>query len=283
MKKTRVIVLAALVCAVGLITAPASAAFTSLQTAVSSAVVSVGGSPTVSFSLALRVLTSTTTPKTIIDWGAVNAGTGWKVSSTTIMLDYSVTNGAGGIQLYTNNKSAGGTTLYPRFFDPTTDPNPNDIANHNLDSNPAGLLWSSGLATSSRTLSMAWTIKTSTKVVELSDPVNGLGASDPTSGPISGYNNRFQWVFMRDKQTPAIDFNGNGTWPDPGTGEDAFVDGEAGSTIADSNGVHYGQAPTEFTGPNTGRAWIYLQASFNTALAGATYRTNTVTVESFTE
>lgn len=172
-----------------------------------------------------------------------------------------------GIIIYTDNLNP---LAQPRFVDITPG------VSTNADSNPAGmLLVTPGQPTSSVHLPLAWSIKDSTSAAP--------PAFDPTLscpsylGPAEAY----QWFFMKDKNTPALDGNSDGDT------SDLCVDGDAFSTppedyvrVRKSPGqLHTGQGDTyvdSFT-PD----YIYIEGDFTGAAAQAAYQTSLLTIEFF--
>lgn len=184
-----------------------------------------------------------------VGWTGITPGvTQWDMSDQYLELVSTITAATGGIQIYTDNRGVGADPLFQL----------------GISSNPAGLVH---VQNSSDTLRMAWSIKGSTKVL-----VTEIGAADPNTGPTSGVNNKFQWLFMKDKGTPNI----------PAEGTTLFVDGEDFVTVKDTRGIHFGQSSLEFGGDSS-PDFIYLEANFTTAVTPATYRTKTLRVEGFTE
>jgi len=228
--------------------AKSSWAFTGGETLASSATVTVGGSQTASFTLALK---NDNAPfganQSSITWTAV-VGSTWAIANQFIALNSTVTDNGGGIEIYTDNENA---TAVPKYVGPG-------------GTDPSGLVEASAGLT---TLSVAWNINDSTQTVN-----STLDPSDPNTGPATGPGNRFQWLFMLDRNTPAIA-------PNP-----AFSDGEQYVTMIKTTGWQ-GDAGSyyAFPGGNSGaNSYVYLEANFGTAGAGATYATNKLTVEAFT-
>jgi hypothetical protein len=226
----------------------------------STATVTVGGTSTATFTLDLRdtsaPLTDTNPPQ--ITWSGVLAGTtGWKIANQLLLLNATVTDAGGGIEIYTNNTIASASPRYTPTVTPAT--------------NPAGLVAGDGVSA----VSMAWSIKASSKVVEGGPALTGLGASDPNSGPITGRDNKFQWLFFKDRAS--VD--------DPATTtiDESFADGQKFVTMINVVGLHFGQADDEFGIHTDGaNSFVYLQANFGPAGAGVTYGTNKLIVHGFT-
>jgi hypothetical protein len=203
--------------------------------------------------------------RSTVTWSGVSVpSTGWKIADRCFLITSTITDPGGGIQIYTRNKEA---DAVPQFVDPT----PGDTTNG--DSNPAGLLKGNTASTTTVTLPLAWTIKSSTRTLECGTDQTGVGAADPNTGPTgSVYNNKFQWKFFKDRATPTI----------PSTGATAFVDGEPYVTMINVVGIHYGQDNTEFaTAAADKKSFVYIEANFAGAAAQQAYQTTTMTVESF--
>ena len=273
--KTRIAIISAAIIGVMTLTSTSYAAFASVKTEVRTASVNVGGASVVDFTLNLRpVVNPVASPDSPeVTWSGVSAGSTWKIADVLLMVNATITDLAGGIQIYTDNR---GTGANPTHVDLTP------AISTNTDSNPAGLLLDDGSGTASRRLDLAWSVKDAVKTIDGTNPATGIIAADPNTGPDTGTGNRFQWLFMKDKNTPAIDFDGNGAVGDPGDGT-AFVNGEDFATVFNVDGIHFGQAPTEFgIHPDGQNAFIYLQANFATALPGLSYKTNKLTLEAYT-
>lgn len=226
-------------------------AFTSVQTAVVTAAATTAGTKTASFTLSLHPVASTATTATQIGWSGALPGGTWKIADQVMQLIWNVTDIAGGIQIYTDNNNAASN---PRFVDPT----PAD--NTNSDSNPAGLVM---VGNTSQVLPVAWSIKTGTATVG-----GNLVPADPTN---TLDLNSFQWLYMADKNTPAI----------PSTNTSAFVNADPFVTAIKQSGVHGAQGPTQFFADPDKHSFVYMQANFATAAAQSSYQTNRLTVEAF--
>lgn len=237
-------------------------AFKSVARSTVTAQVTTGGAKIANVSVKIR---NTSAPfgadQAAINWTGVSVpyAPGWKVADQFLLLVATVTDVNGGVQIYTRNMD---NDALPKFVDPT----PGDTSN--ADSNPAGLLMGT-VGTTSSVLPMAWSIKTASATIGAD-----LVAADPNSGPETGAGNRYQWLFMSDKNTPAI----------PSTNTTAFSNGAEFVTAINGTGVHSAQGPAGFFAhPNGANSFVYLQASFSQAAAQQSYRTTTLTVESFIE
>lgn len=209
-------------------------------------------------------------PATEFSWNVnipVASGSEWKLSDQYIKLEVqNITDEQWGLQIYTNNADP---AAQPRFVDPT--PNPNDAG-----SDPAGLLYDNAGAPTGMTLPLAWSIKD--LVTQVPTPADPNNAANPDS---------FQWFFFKDRNTPNIDLNNNGTFGDPGE-PTQFVDGEDFITVRmNQNGTgasHFVQGdPGQGYFPTMSPEYLFLQANFFNAGAQSTYRTNTITFEFFVD
>ena len=274
MKKQR-IALVAIAAAMFAASAP-SWAFQSVGISTVTAGMHTNGSKVARFTLSIRDTSNPFgTSRSSITWSGVDPlSTGWKIADQLVVMNSTVTDVGGGIQIYTDNTAADAT---PKFVDPTP------AISSNTDSAAAGLL--EGLSgTTSKVLPMAWSIKGSTKVVEGGTSATGIGATDPNTGATTGSNNKYQWLFVTDKyNTLGIDFDGNGVI-DPNTGDAApFVNGAPFIVMRNSVGVHNTQDPNDFGGGvGQGKdAYVYFQANFATAAAQQNYQTTTLRFEAF--
>ncbi len=258
----------------GVMAAP-SWAFQSVKITTITAVAQVGGQRVADFNLAIR---NTNAPfganLSSVTWSAINPpSTQWKMSDTLLVINSTVTDAAGGIKIYTDNTHP---SAIPRFTDPTTNA-------FNIDSLASGLLNASAATTSAPGLSLAWTIKTSTRIVEGGTDLTGVGAADPNTGPGTAvFNNRFQWLFNTDKYNWAlgVDRNGNGTL-DPADDQPQALDAPY-VTMINLVGIHFGQANNEFGAhPDGSNSFVYLQADFRNALVQTLYGTSALRVEAY--
>jgi len=153
-----------------------SFALTLGPTFVSSATVTVGGTPTLNLSIDLRDVSNplTDTNPAQITWSGANAGGFWKIADQCMLMTATVTYGTGGVQILTNNKIADGTFQYSGV------------------GNPAGLVSASG----TQALSMAWSLKLTTATVGTT-----VLPQDPNAGDTTGFDNSAQWTFMQDRDT----------------------------------------------------------------------------------
>lgn len=283
--KTRLAVIGLALGLVAGFSAHSQAAFTTRGTQVRTAKVLTGGTAAVSFTLQIRTVGNTAVSASSVTWSGVTAGaTNWKIADHVLWVNSALTTLNSGIQIYTENRRTTAPVAFPRHVPPTS-------VSTAPTSNSAGLLFNDGSGTTTMApLPVAWSIKDSTKVVELADLNRGIGATDPGTGSTSGYNNKYQWLYFKDKaNTAGTDYNGDGDALDAGDGA-PYVDGQPYITILQQPaasdpavGMHYGQADTEFAGSPSGIHWVYLQANFLNALPAQNYQTNKLTVEAFTE
>ncbi len=240
--KKQLVAFSLVVAAVCLVSAP-SWAFTSKKIQAVNASASVGGVKDATFTLVLRNLSDTADAASIAFSGVTAGSTGWKVADNLIKLTWSVTDFAGGIQLYTDSENAAASPKYT-----------------GVAVNPGGLVCNQD---TTQYLPVAWSIKADTKTIELADANRGLGASDPNSGAVTGYNNKYQWFWAIDKSSPSF------------TNATPFI------TVAKSAGIHFSQGDGEFGPDAVQPSYMYLEANFSVAGAGATYATNNLTLEAF--
>jgi len=233
----------------------------------------VGGQKVARFTLKIR---DTSNPfgvdQSSLTWTGVNAGDGWKIGDRLIVLNSTVTDSNGGIQIYTENTASDAS---PQFVDLT----PADTTNP--DSAAAGLL--EGLSGSTNhVLPVAWSIKSSTKIVEGAVATTGIGATDPNNGSTTGANNKFQWLFVTDRyNTQGIDFNQDGNVTSPGDAA-PFADGDPFISMVRVGGIHVQQNPASIESLSDGlNAYVYFEANFAQAAAQTDYQTTALRVEAF--
>jgi hypothetical protein len=225
------------------------AAFESLGSATYSAnsgTIGGTGSITVPFSTSLKNIFNDTTA-TAITWSAITAGTtSWKAANQYIAIKGWATYSDWGMQVYTNNTIYTGT------------------------GSPAGLI---NTASTLYSLPMAW--RTITETVPANDPRLGIveqavgGHQVLADGTGQEY---YPWFFMLDKQQDM----------DPDTaGYQSFGNYQPYATFIGSAG--YQHAPTDYATPwaTDTTYYMYLGANFTMASPGATYSTNSLTVEMY--
>ena len=226
------------------------AAFQSLGSRQFSASTDVGGSGgvTVAFSASLKNISGDTNAPTVSCTGVSAGSTGWLASDQYIAIQGWTTYSDWGIQIYTNNTNYTGT------------------------GNPAGLI---NTASTLYSLPMAWRTATS----KLAAGSTGLGIVEKT---VNGY------LVLADGTTPAIEYYpwffviDKRTDMDPATpGLQQFGDYHDYATFIGSKG--YQHAPTDYATPGAPETtyYVYLGANFTTAMPGATYSTNSLTVEMY--
>ncbi len=196
---------------------------------------------------------SNNAPAEEVTWNATVPNSGWVRGNQYVELAYQPNDiSAWGIQIYTDNKNVAIQT--PTYVDPT----PGNLTNS--DSDPAGLVLVTGGATSSEKLPMAWSIKE--LVTDLPAPMepNNTGLRGCPSDP-----NAFQWFYMLDKGTPAVDLFGCDNVPYTGT---AFVDGNDYSRVAkgvnSSRTAHSAQGPDGYF-PTISPDYIFFQTNLANA------------------
>ena len=256
--KSRIVVLALIAAAVAAFSSP-SWAFTPVARTTVTATVTTFGSKIAAVTVKIRnVGTPFGADQTQIAWSGVTPpSTQWKIADQFILLNATITDVGGGVQIYTRNMDA---DAVPAFVDPTP------LDGTNVDSNPAGLLLGTSGTTGTR-LQVAWSIKAASATVG-----TNLLPADPKTGPETGVGNRYQWLFMADKNTPAI----------PSTDTSAFSNGAESVTAINVSGLHTAAGPAGFFAhPDGQNSFLYLQGEFTTAAALQTYQTRTLTIESF--
>jgi hypothetical protein len=248
-------------------------AFTSVQKATVTAGTFVGGVKVARFTLSIHdAVNPFSAARSSVTWSGVTAGDGWKLADRLLVINSTVTDSNGGIQIYTENTAADAS---PKFADPTP------AVTTNPDSAAAGLLEGTS-GTTSNVLPLAWTIKSSTRVVEGGTDLTGVGATDPNNGATAGFNNKYQWLYVTDRyNVNGIDFNQNGNVTDP-TDSAPFVDGAIYQSMVRLTGLHVQQDPTSIeVRPDGTDAFVYFQANFANALPQTAYQTTALRVEAF--
>jgi hypothetical protein len=188
-----------------------------------------------------------------IAWTGVSAGvTGWKAADTYIIMDSTITDATGGIQIYTDNKA--GDVAHP----------------YTGTANPAGLVgYQAGVPTaSSTTLTMCWRLTDNT--TNTLTIVQG-GDNKLYSNEIGGQAGQYPcFVWIKDFHTPAI----------PSTNTTAFANGEDYVTVKDAlrGGQHAEGTWNSMPSPD----YIYFGAYFKNAVTPRTYNA-TLRVEAFFE
>lgn len=160
-----------------------------------------------------------------------------------------------GVQIYTDNTNR--AAMSPYFQDPTP------ANTSNLDSDPAGLLESlPGATTTQYTLTMGWKIQDSTAPTP--GAVQPFSVLDHTGDPT--------WLFFKDKASPAIDTNNNGTTTDP-VDSPAFTPGMTYATVKTNSGI---QTASGSFFPSLNPDYLFIESDFGTASAQTPYRANII-------
>ena len=252
----------------------AFAAFDSQGTEIFTATSGTIGSPadpvTVVFSASLKNVSDDTSASQI-DWSNVIAGTtGWLASNQYIAVKgWSVYSGGWGIQIYTNNTNYTGTgepaglvnTSNPiyslpmcwrtkvGYYDSDTG-NPTDTGSEAISSQELQINQGTSLSSGDTVL------------------YDGVSGHEP-----GGTSEYFPWSFILDKTDPDVDANT--------TGDQAFGNYQDLATYIGSAG--YQHAPTDYATPSdpNDTYYVYLGAKFTLASGGATYTTDSLTVEMY--
>ena len=217
----------------------------------------VGGDAevTVDFSASLKHISNDANADSVT-WPAVAAGvTGWSAASQYIAVQGFATHPNWGIQIYTNNTNYTGT------------------------GNPAGLVNTGNTIYS---LPMAWRTTTErlnpdnandAKKLAITPMVINVSGTDYNvlaDGTYSVTNEYYPWFYMMDKKPYT---EGDVTHTFGNYQEYATFIGSAG----------YQHAPSDYATPwaTDTTYYVYLGANFTMAMPGATYSTNTLTVEMY--
>ena len=225
------------------------AAFSSVSRTTSTAIAPLTGAGTVAMSVFLKNLSDNSTT-TQVYWSGVSLPTSFVRASAYAQVDSTVTAAGGAIQIYTDNTAADAS---PQFT----------YAGSTSSVNPSGLV---DTTTTTKALPLVWSVKDTTTTAPT--------AADPTN---SGDANSFQWLFMKDRQTPT----------NVSLGSTQFTDGEAFVTVKrvvdnGNSGMHFGQADTEF-GAAASPDFVYFEADFRNAVTPRTYKTSVLRLEAYTQ
>jgi hypothetical protein len=193
------------------------------------------------FDVSLRDL-ATSAPASQINFTVTQLPRQWVRANQYMRLEVDVDAAAWGVQIYTENRSPNAS---PRFSGPS-------------NSNPAGLI--DTVATASR-LPLAWSIKASSAAADWPQAAEPNQSADPNS---------FQWLYMKDQQTPNI----------PSENTTPFHNGESWVTVRREQGIRFGQGPAEIGAAGPVSA-LFLEANFTGAHTPRTYKTSTLQVELF--
>jgi hypothetical protein len=189
-----------------------------------------------------------------IGWTA-SAGSGWLTANQYLQItSHMSVNNSAFIQTYMNNTAATASPKYTGVISSVT-------------ASPAGLVNAS--STTLAPLPTAWQIASSTNVVAPDDP-NCTGASgQPTScvSPFTGY----AWFYHEDK---AQVLNNQGV-SGPFANGASYIEAETAGVPAN---IQFAQGSFG-AGAASGVNNMYLEAKFTNAEGGATYGSNTITVE----
>jgi hypothetical protein len=225
------------------------AAFTSLGTetfTANSGTVGGTASVTVPFNADLKNISNDGNTGTITWTGVSSGSTGWLAANQYIAVQGFATYSDWGIQIYTNNTNYTGT------------------------GNPAGLV---NTASTLYSLPMAWRTTTEkltaghNKLAIVEQTVNGYQVLADGTG-----QEYYPWFFMLDKRTD-MDTDADGL--------QAFGTHQPYATFIGSDG--YQHAATDYATPSAADTtyYVYLGANFTMAMSGATYSTNSLTVEMY--
>lgn len=187
--------------------------------------------------------------------------TKWKAADNYIVMHSTITNSAGGIQIYTDNTASDAPA---RFTGDVT------------LLNPAGLVDSSNTTS---TLPMCWRVVDITTSTASNTIMQGCNAPN-SSGVMTWYPDRLYsnllgvrypcFIWMKDRQTRTI----------ADTTITAFANGDDYVTVKDAiGGIQHAEATrAKVSSPD----YIYVGADFTNALGGRTYQAN-VRLEVFSE
>ena len=227
----------------------AMAAFTSISRSTNTAIAPLTGAGTVAMTVTLRNLSDNSTT-TQVYWSGVTLPTSFVRSGAYAQIDSTITAAGGAVQLYTDNTAADASPLFTYVGSTTS-------------ANPVGLV---DMTTTTRALPLAWSVKDTT--------ASAPTAANPTDSTDA---NSFQWLIMKDKQTPT----------NVALGSTQFTNGEAYVTVkrvvdAGNSGIHFGGADTEF-GAASAPDFVYFQADFRNAVTPRTYKSNVMRFEAYTQ
>lgn len=177
-------------------------------------------------------------PAGAINFSNVQAGQGWTLADQYIQLEVDSTLLGWGVQIYTDNSAADAD---PKFAGPS-------------GANPAGLVDS---ASKIYSLPMAWSIK-----------ANGMDAPVAADPDNMADTESFQWLFMKDINTPDI----------PALKTTAFTNGDYYVTARSNKGIQFAGATSKVGAENPPNQ-IYLEANFKDASTPNTYKTTKLHLE----
>ncbi len=182
-----------------------------------------------------------------LTWNSLGLPSGWVRADQFLNVELDSDLFSWGLQVYTDNKAPDAN---PTFV--------TAIAPGQVGSNPAGLV---NISHPSIALPMAWSVHSDTTSPIAAEP--NLVLSDP---------NAYQWLYMADRQTPAIALQNT----------IAFADGSIENTVQNNQGIHFGQANTQI-GATDPPVKVFLEANFSTATAPNTYQTTALRLEYYTQ
>jgi hypothetical protein len=224
-----------------------SHAFTSKAIVTETASATVGGG---SAAMSVALLTvGTNATATSIGWTTANAGSGWQEASQYLQISSTLSVAGAGIQTYTNNTAASASPRYTASISTFTP-------------GCAGLVNSGGTLV----MPVAWQVSTGTPVA----------TDDPNNAALPGHTG-YAWNYYQDAGQTVASPNFGITAP--------FANGATTVEVETANNPPNIQFAQSSFGPGntSGINNVYLEANFNNALGGDTYKTSTLTVELFTQ
>jgi len=229
-------------------------AFTSVTISTKTAIAQLTGVGLSSMTVALVNLAGGTT--TQIYWSNISLPTGWVDASSYVALSSTNTNRGSGIQIYTDNTGPGSNPTWTGALG---------------TANPEGLVDTSSTTV---TLPLAWSIKSSTNAPTTNAAATAPLADDPTlCGGTDPTGTSCLWNFFEDKQTPSI----------PAQNTPAFANGAQFVDLVQSGaGLHTTQGATGFTpNPTPPYSSVFVQTNFGAAQTPDVYQTATLRIEDF--
>jgi hypothetical protein len=203
-------------------------------------------------------------PATEITWNAALPNNNWTRANQYLEIGYQPNDtSAWGLQIYTDNKNP--AVQNPIYSDPT----PANTTNQ--DSDPSGLIWVSGAATSSEKLPLAWSIKENVTDLPAAAEPNNTGLHGCSSD-----TNAFQWFYLIDKGTPAVGLFGCDGSSFAGS---AFANGDDYIRVAkglnSSRDAHFSQGPTGYF-PSVSPDYLFFASNFSNAAPSDVFTTKIV-------
>ena len=181
-----------------------------------------------------------------IGWTA-SAGSSWTEANQYIQINSTLTVSGAGIQTYTNNTAVTASPRYTALISTFTP-------------GCAGLVNPTG----SGVLPVAWQVSSGT----------ALAVDDPNNAALPGHTG-FAWNYYQDAGQTVASPNFGITQP--------FANGATTITVEKAGNppqIQFAQGSFGNSTSNTNN--VYLEANFQNALGGTTYKTSTLTVELFT-